>query len=165
LTHHHKVHLRARCLCTLDVEADEVWDRHPVVGSAQLHAKTLTNCSRGHLKSGSISKVDIGYRLRVRELLRGAVQLHILFHASLGEIYGAQMAEELTRHGYRISPGSLYPALHKMERNGLLRSHSDVVEGRTRRSYAITTLGQDELRAATAQLRELAEEILGSPNR
>jgi DNA-binding PadR family transcriptional regulator len=98
----------------------------------------------------------------VRELLRGAVQLHILHHASLGEVYGAQMTEELARHGYRISPGSLYPTLHKMERSGLLSSRSHAVAGRSRRSYAITALGRRDLHEATGQLRELAEEILGT---
>jgi DNA-binding PadR family transcriptional regulator len=97
----------------------------------------------------------------MREFLRGAVRLHILHHAAQGEIHGSWMAEELAHHGYRISPGSLYPTLHKMESEGLLRSRQQVVTGRTRRSYAITPLGRRDLKEATAQLRELAREILG----
>ena len=58
----------------------------------------------------------------MREFLRGAVRLHILHHAAQGEVHGAWMARELAHHGYRISPGSLYPTLHKMETEGLLRS-------------------------------------------
>jgi DNA-binding PadR family transcriptional regulator len=109
---------------------------------------------------------DIDYRYRIalftmREFLRGAVQLHILHHAALGEIHGAWMAEELARHGYAISPGSLYPTLHKMEADGLLLSHSQVVAGRPRRSYSITAAGQRALKETTAQLRELASEVLG----
>jgi DNA-binding PadR family transcriptional regulator len=71
------------------------------------------------------------------------------------------MSEELARHGYRISPGSLYPALHKMEADGLLSSRAQVVEGRSRRSYAITASGRGALEEAISQLRELANEVLG----
>jgi DNA-binding PadR family transcriptional regulator len=97
----------------------------------------------------------------VREFLRGAVGLHILHHAVHGEIYGAWMAEELARHGYPISPGSLYPTLHKMEAEGLIRSRSEVVSGRVRRSYTATAKGRRTLQATKRQLRELANEVLG----
>ena len=66
------------------------------------------------------------------------------------------MAKELAQHGYRISPGSLYPTLHKMEAEGLLRSGQQVVAGRARRSYVATAL-----ESAKRQLRELAHEVLG----
>lgn len=77
----------------------------------------------------------------LREFLRGAVRLHILHHASQHEIYGAWMSEELAEHGYRISSGTLYPTLHRMESEGLLASRDVVVEGRTRRSYKATPVG------------------------
>jgi DNA-binding PadR family transcriptional regulator len=99
----------------------------------------------------------------VREFLRGAVRLHILHHAAHGEIHGAWMAEELAHHGYRISPGTLYPTLHKMEAEGLLRSRTDVVGGRTRRNYTATATGRRELTRAKGQLRELAKELLDDP--
>jgi DNA-binding PadR family transcriptional regulator len=99
----------------------------------------------------------------MREFLRGAVRLHILHHAAQGEIHGAWMAEELAHHGYTISPGSLYPTLHKMEAEGLLRSRTRVVEGRSRRCYAATAGGRRALRTTTDQLRELAREVLGDP--
>jgi DNA-binding PadR family transcriptional regulator len=73
------------------------------------------------------------------------------------------MAEELAHHGYAISPGSLYPTLHKMEAEGLLRSRSQVVDGRARRSYVATARGRRELRSTTEQLEELAREVLGDP--
>jgi DNA-binding PadR family transcriptional regulator len=96
----------------------------------------------------------------VREFLRGAVRLHILHHAAEGAVHGAWMANELARHGYKISPGSLYPTLHAMEADGLIRSHSEVVEGRTRRSYVATAKGGRTLEATKEQLRELAAEVL-----
>ena len=70
------------------------------------------------------------------------------------------MTEELARHGYRISPGTLYPTLHKMEAEGLLRSRPEVVAGRNRRRYAATAKGKRELQQAKQQLRELARELL-----
>lgn len=74
------------------------------------------------------------------------------------------MSEELAHHGYRISPGSLYPTLHKMEAEGLLSSHSQVIEGRSRRSYSITESGRRTLNETMVQLRELADEVLGGEN-
>lgn len=93
--------------------------------------------------------------------MRGAVRLHILYHAAGGEVHGAWMAKELAHHGYRISPGSLYPMLHKMETEGLLRSGRQVVGGRARRTYVATAKGRRTLEAIKHQLRELAAEVLG----
>jgi PadR family transcriptional regulator PadR len=53
-----------------------------------------------------------------RDLLSGFIRLHILHHAAEGELYGQWMIEEMARHGYRLSPGTLYPLLHGMERKG-----------------------------------------------
>ena len=97
----------------------------------------------------------------MREFLRGAVRLHILHHAAQSAVYGAWMAEELAHHGYRISSGSLYPTLHKMEAEGLLRSQHEVVDGRARRVYVATAKGRRALRVTIVQLRELAKEVLG----
>jgi DNA-binding PadR family transcriptional regulator len=97
----------------------------------------------------------------MQEFLRGAVRLHVLHHAAHGEVHGAWMATELARHGYKISPGSLYPTLHKMEAEGLIRSRSQVVDGRALRSYTATATGRRELSTTRQQLRELASEVLG----
>ena len=97
----------------------------------------------------------------MRDFLRGAVQLHILHHAAEGEIYGAWMSAELAENGYEISPGTLYPTLHRMEEEGLLRSHDEVVDGRRRRMYSITAQGRRALKKARRSLRELADEVLG----
>ena len=97
----------------------------------------------------------------MREFLRGAVRLHILHHATRGEVHGAWMATELAKHGYRISPGSLYPTLHKMEAEGLLRSSQQVIYGRVRRCYVATAKGRKALESTKHQLRELAREVLG----
>jgi DNA-binding PadR family transcriptional regulator len=96
----------------------------------------------------------------VRSFLRGAVRLHVLHHAAEGEITGAWMAAELATHGYRISPGTLYPALHQLEEQGLLRSREAVAEGRAVRGYEVTAAGRAALGQLRSALRELAREVL-----
>lgn len=98
------------------------------------------------------------------EFIRGAVRLHILHHAALEEIHGAWMAGELSRHGYQISPGTLYPTLHRMEAEGLLTSRQATVDGRNRRLYALTAQGRVVLAEERRALSELAREVLGGGN-
>ncbi len=57
-------------------------------------------------------------RMDHHDLLSGLVRLHILHHAAQHPVYGQWMIDELGRHGYRLSPGTLYPMLSKMERDG-----------------------------------------------
>lgn len=95
------------------------------------------------------------------QFLRGAVRLHLLHHAQLEPVHGAWLAEELAGHGYKISPGTLYPMLHRMQEEGLLISRQHVVDGRARRLYEITDLGRAALAEERAALAELAAEILG----
>ena len=66
-----------------------------------------------------------------RDLLAGFIRLHILHHALKEDIYGQAMIEELGRHGYRLSAGTLYPMLHAMEQRGYLVS----TEQRAGRSF------------------------------
>ena len=99
----------------------------------------------------------------MREFMRGAVRLHILHHAAEQEIHGAWMTRELARHGHDISPGTLYPTLHRLEADGLLTSEQRLVDGRTRRVYRATTAGRRVLAEDCAALGELAREVLGGP--
>ena len=96
----------------------------------------------------------------MRDFLRGAVRLHVLHHAAEGDLHGAWMSAELARHGYEISPGTLYPTLHRMEDEGLLSSRHEVVDGRRRRVYRATEQGREALEAMRVALRELANEVL-----
>ncbi|MGW1707408.1 PadR family transcriptional regulator [Streptomyces sp. NPDC002206] len=98
----------------------------------------------------------------MREFQRGAVRLHILHHAAEEEIHGAWMTEELARHGHQISPGTLYPTLHRLEADGLLVSEQRVVDGRTRRVYKATKAGRQALAEDRRALKELAREVLGN---
>jgi PadR family transcriptional regulator len=98
--------------------------------------------------------------MQYQELLAGFVRLHILHHAVEGDIYGQQIIEELARHGYRLSPGTLYPMLHTMERKGYLRSRQKKAGRSVRRLYRATPLGRKALRVANDKLRELVGELL-----
>ena len=70
------------------------------------------------------------------------------------------MSEELAAHGHKISPGTLYPTLHRMEAEGLLSSRREVTDGRTRRLYRATRKGRAVLAETRRVLRELADEML-----
>ena len=61
-------------------------------------------------------------KARHRELYSGLIRLHVLYHASKKPVFGLEMIEELARHGYKLSPGTMYPLLHGLEKKGLLRS-------------------------------------------
>lgn len=95
-----------------------------------------------------------------QELLSGFVRLHILHHAVKEDVYGQGMIEELGRHGYRLSPGTLYPMLHGMERRGYLTSTEQRLGRTKRRVYRATPLGRTALKAAETKLRELFREVV-----
>ena len=94
-----------------------------------------------------------------RELYAGLVRLHVLYHACKEAVYGLEMIEELRRHGYELSAGTLYPLLHGLERKGLLRSVKQRIGGTERRVYRATRAGRAALSAAKAKVRELFGEL------
>ena len=70
------------------------------------------------------------------------------------------MIEELRRHGYSLSAGTMYPILHRLEEDGLLRSKIVLArDGRRRRMYRLTLAGRRALRAAKQKVRELFGEL------
>jgi DNA-binding PadR family transcriptional regulator len=98
-----------------------------------------------------------------REILISFWKVHILHHASEHPVVGHWLLEELREHGYRISPGTLYPVLRRMELRGWLRSRRDRSAGpRARRDYLLTARGRDVLSLTRQFLGELADEVLGS---
>jgi DNA-binding PadR family transcriptional regulator len=92
-------------------------------------------------------------------LYSGLIRLHILHHACEEPIFGLGMIEELGRHGYRLSPGTLYPIVHDLEKKGLLRSKRQQVNGKIRRVYSATPAGRNALQAAKQKVRELFGEL------
>jgi DNA-binding PadR family transcriptional regulator len=97
-----------------------------------------------------------------KDLYSGFIRLHILYHASEGPIFGLGIMQELERHGYRLSPGTLYPILHRMEDQGLIESTKELVAGKVRRTYRITDSGQRLLVAARRKVLELFGELFSS---
>ena len=94
-----------------------------------------------------------------RDLYAGLIRLHVLHHAVKETVYGFAMIEELRRHGYELSTGTLYPILHGLERKGLLRSTKERVGGAERRVYRATPAGRKALSAAKTKVRELFGEL------
>src|SRR5690242_848824 len=95
-----------------------------------------------------------------RHFFNGFIRLHILYHAAKQPTYGAEIAEELVRHGYRIGSGTLYPTLHLLEELGYLRSREEVVRGRRRKYYRATPAGKRVLAEAREKLQELVAEVI-----
>jgi len=95
-----------------------------------------------------------------RDLYSGLIRLHVLHHAVKEPIFGLGMIEELARHGYRVSPGSLYPLLHGLEKKGYLRSKTQRNGKSLRKVYRATPLGRKALKAANNKVRELFRELI-----
>lgn len=94
-----------------------------------------------------------------RNFFLGFIRLHILHHASIEPIFGLDMIRELERHGYSLSPGTLYPILHGLEGDGFLEAQKQVVGGKVRKYYQITKPGRSVLAKAMRQMQELIEEL------
>jgi DNA-binding PadR family transcriptional regulator len=96
-----------------------------------------------------------------REILLSFWKVHILHHASEEPIHGQWILTELRRHGYEISPGTLYPLLNRMKRLGWLRCKSDPEGGRrARKDYRLTKEGRKILELLKAQIKELHREVV-----
>ena len=100
----------------------------------------------------------------LKDFYLGFIRIHILYHANQSEVYGAELMKELSRHGYSIGPGTLYPILHALEENGYLISEKKVELGRVRRYYRITASGVSALAQATEYAKELVLEIQEEEN-
>ena len=97
-----------------------------------------------------------------RLFFAGFIRLHILHHAAKERICGVEIVAELGRHGYRLSPGTVYPVLHELERAGYLSVRLAIVAGKVRKYYEATSAGRTALEQARAKLQDLAGEVLES---
>jgi len=96
----------------------------------------------------------------LRDIYAAFIRVHLLHHAAEAPIYGVEMTEELARHGYRAGPGTMYPALHALRDQGLLKEKQRVVGSKVRKYYHITRAGKAALALVRPKLRELVDEVL-----
>ena len=96
-----------------------------------------------------------------REVLLSFWKVHILHNAAEAPVHGQWILTELRRHGYEISPGTLYPLLNRMQRLGWLKCQVDPAGGRrARKDYRLTSQGKKILALIKEQLKELYEEVV-----
>jgi PadR family transcriptional regulator, regulatory protein PadR len=100
------------------------------------------------------------HHILYKDLYSGLIRLHILHHAAEEPIFGLGMIEELGRHGYKLSPGTMYPILHGLEKRGLLRSKEVWLNSHRRLEYRATPLGRKALKTARDKVRELFGELI-----
>jgi PadR family transcriptional regulator PadR len=95
-----------------------------------------------------------------KDLYSGLIRLHVLSLSCQEPIFGVGIIEELARHGYRLSPGTLYPLLHGLEERGYLISSEEIGLRQLRRVYQATPKGRKAMAAAKLKVRELFSELL-----
>lgn len=95
-----------------------------------------------------------------REIRLGIWKIHILHHAAARDVWGMWLLDELAEHGHRLSPGTLYPALARMVRNGWLQRRKTSQHPRGRQLYRITPAGRELLRALRREVSELYREVV-----
>lgn len=96
-----------------------------------------------------------------REILLSFWKVHILHHAGEEPVVGQWVMRELRRHGYEVSPGTLYPLLARMEQRGWLRSRVDPGAGpRARKGYTLTAKGRSVLAFLRHRVEELYREVV-----
>jgi PadR family transcriptional regulator, regulatory protein PadR len=96
----------------------------------------------------------------LRDFFLGFIKIHILHHAAHAPVFGLALIRELARHGYNVSPGTVYPILHEFEHAGYLARQDRVVRGKVRKYYRITPLGRQALVEARMKIAELVAEVL-----
>jgi transcriptional regulator len=96
--------------------------------------------------------------------LNGTVELMLLAVIDDGPNYGYEITQSvLSRSGGRfdIKEGSLYPALHRLERSKLLQSYWTEHEGRRRKYYKLTPAGRKALAARRSEWQSFSEGVRG----
>ena len=92
-------------------------------------------------------------------VLPGTLEVLILRSLAAGELHGLEVArriEQITQGAFEVKAGSLFPALHRMERAGWLRSAWDASDsGRRARYYELTAKGRRQLDRETERWRKV----------
>ena len=98
-----------------------------------------------------------------REIHLAMWKIHILHHAEERPIYGHWLLEELRRHGFRVSPGTMYPLLARMVQQGWLRAVRRVAataSPKARHEYVLTSSGARALAHLRQRVDELHREVV-----
>ena len=99
----------------------------------------------------------------IRDLELAFIKIHILYHAEKEEVFGVGLMEELPRHGYAVSAGTLYPTLAKLEKSGYLTCRACTVNHKQRKYYRITPAGSDLLEQMRSKIKELYDQVIERP--
>jgi PadR family transcriptional regulator PadR len=99
------------------------------------------------------------------ELLQGTLDLIILQTLRWGPRHGyglAQMIRANSREALQVDTGSLYPALHRLEKGGAITADWELSENRQRvRVYRLTAAGRKQLAAERSRWEQLSDAIAG----
>jgi PadR family transcriptional regulator, regulatory protein PadR len=99
-------------------------------------------------------------REMMQSFWQGLVRFFILHQAGHSPVYGIRLKKQLHEWGYDLSPGSLYPMLHALEKALLLHSRVKIFKGRARKYYEITAQGRTVLAALQEELAEIMGKML-----
>src|SRR5438874_1675356 len=99
-----------------------------------------------------------------RDMIQGLVRLRILRAAALSPVSGVELSRDLATAGHQVSPGTLYPLLHDMEKAGWVKSTGKTVKGKRRRYYRATKKGRSQLEQAVMVLNQFLVGIVSVPD-
>ena len=91
-----------------------------------------------------------------REATPGGLDLLVLHLLSEREMYGYEMVTELAKRSqsvFQLKEGTLYPLLHRLEKEGAVTAYEEKKEGRTRRYYRLTRRGRGRLKEQEEEWR------------
>ncbi len=98
-----------------------------------------------------------------KSLLSGSTPMLVLSLLKDGDKYGYEMAQTLAErsdHTFELKEGTLYPLLHAMEKNKLVRSYTkETPEGRQRKYYTLTEDGRDQLERKKQEWQLFTEKV------
>jgi len=94
----------------------------------------------------------------IQELRRGTIIISVLSQLMKPE-YGYNLVTNLSEKGFAVDPGTLYPLLRRLEKQGLLESSWDTAESRPRKYYVISKYGKEIYRKLTEEWKTLSADI------
>jgi PadR family transcriptional regulator, regulatory protein PadR len=94
--------------------------------------------------------------------IKGSLPLLILHVLSTGSKHGYRIAEEIKQSSegvLDVAEGTLYPTLHDLEKRGMIAAFEETVNGRMRRCYRLTEIGQRELAAQMMEWERYSQAV------